>query len=287
MMLIFTIQQGITMHQRLSNYFGKQCTAFTANFVKVRECFDTDAIHDMRVAVKRIRAVLMLLEKLDPAFDAENAEGELSRLFKLSGKMRDAQVQQQLIRKYESALNQDFSDFIHYLNRYEKKSIRRFTGYVEEHKVRDYTASLQQTADEIPGRKKGQAIGEAIINLVNELLEICGNLKSDQVHDENLHEIRRKLKQCNYLLSVFHRDDPALPRLSQTLKLLETANDLLGEWHDHVVGMELLRKYINNASKTQAELPVQYLTLAEAMAAHRHTMHLEVINLMEKQLGIL
>lgn len=287
MMLIFTIQHRITMHQRLSNYFGKQCTAFAANFVKVRESFDTDAIHDMRVAVKRIRAVLMLLEKLDPAFDAEKAEGELNRLFKLSGKMRDAQVQQLLIKKYESALDQDFSDFTGYLIRQEKKSIRRFTGYLEEHKVRDYTASFQQTADEIPGKKKGQAIGDAIINLVNELLEKCGNLKSDQVHDENLHEIRRKLKQCNYLLTVFHRDDPALPLLSQTLKLLETANDLLGEWHDHVVGMEVLRKFIKNASKNHAELPGQYPALYEAMKTRRHTLHLDVINMMEKQLGIL
>lgn len=287
MMLIFTIQHRITMHQRLSNYFGKQCTAFAANFVKVRECFDADSIHDMRVAVKRIRAVLMLLEKLDPAFDAEKAGGELSRLFKLSGKMRDAQVQQLLVKKYESALNQDFSDFLHYLTKTEKKSIRRFTGYLEAHKVRDYTGTFQQTADEIPVRGKTLAIGEAIINLVNELLDKCGDLKNDQVHDENLHEIRRKLKQCNYLLTVFHRDDPALPLLSQTLKMLETANDLLGEWHDHVVGMELLRKYIKNAPKNHAELPGQYLSLQETMTAHRHTLHLEVIGLMEKQLGII
>lgn len=273
------------MLKRLLSYLEKQLSAFDNNFVKVCDSFDFDAIHDMRVAVKRLRALMILAEKLEPSFNIAETEGELRQLFKLSGKMRDAQVQQSLLADYAQNLNISFGEYDLWLRNFEKKSIKKFTSYLKVNTSTDFTRNLSQTLSELFNKSENAQIVNAINNLVEDLLAKVREMNEDQQHDEQLHEIRRKLKQCNYLLSVFDKDDPDLPGLNKTLQLLEKANNLLGEWHDHDVAREFLFNFLNNKSTVDYPGYSRYKLLLEKTGERKHFLHMEIIRMMESELG--
>lgn len=270
------------MNQRLYDYFRKQAETFNANFRKVRENYNTDAVHDMRVAIKRIRAVFRLLPILDPAFGEDLPVEAINRVFKLSGKIRDAQVQQSLMQKMEDLLGTGFGEYYAYLKTTEAAAIKKFGRYASEHRPEDFTADLTDRVALTLAPFTGQQVRNAVTTLTERLKELAKKLKTDQEHDEQMHEIRRLLKQCNYLLSVFRRNDPQLPGLSRILETLEKANNTLGEWHDLVVGMEMLDRYMQKKTFARLNGSERYHLLREAMNQRRHLLHTEAIAMMEE-----
>ncbi|HOI88306.1 MAG TPA: CHAD domain-containing protein [Lentimicrobium sp.] len=270
------------MNQRLNDYFRKQTETFNANFRKVRENYNTDAVHDMRVAIKRIRAVFRLLPILDPAFGKDLPVEAINRVFKLSGKIRDAQVQQLLLQKMEDRLETGFGEYAAYLKTTAAAAIQEFGRYAGGHQPEDVTAGLTGLVALTLAPFSGQQVRKAVTTLTDELKELAKKLKTDQEHDEHMHEIRRLLKQCNYLLSVFRRNDPQLPGLSRILEALEKANDTLGEWHDLVVGMEMLDRYMHKKTFERLNESERYHLLREAMNQRRHLLHARAVVMMDE-----
>ena len=54
------------MQEKLLRYYSQHCSLFLENFNQALSGFDNEAVHDMRVAVKRLRAINLLLERLFP-----------------------------------------------------------------------------------------------------------------------------------------------------------------------------------------------------------------------------
>ncbi len=233
------------MQKEIINYLSNHCGLFTENFRKVTESFDADAIHDMRVAFKRIRAVYLLAEHIDhKAFSARVNEGKLRLLFRYSGRMRDAQVQQELIARLAEENHTTCHEYMSHLEKLEKKAIRKFRTFISTIDAGTELAAGAEKAGQLFQQSGPETIRTHLITIVDELFEKATQLRSTGNSDETLHEIRRRLKQCHYLLSTFSTDDPELPRLKTTLKRLDKVNEMLGDWHDHVVAVEYLSKFI-------------------------------------------
>lgn len=273
------------MQQRLIAFYNAQIEAFRENFEKVREGFGFDAVHDMRVAIKRLRAVIILCEKLYPELSIVHAEGELRKLFRLSGKMRDAQVQQALVREYEVRLEAGFGEFTDYLQDYERKSIKKFSNYCIHHTANDFIQSISAILPNIILNVDEKHLKSAFYALLRELLTTVESLKTDQQQDEHLHEIRRKLKQCNYLLTIFDAEDDDLLQLTKLLKKLEKANDLLGKWHDHIIALEFLSGFLKNKNIGETGDFKDYLILIDQFSEEKHGLYLKIMELLEKPMG--
>jgi len=268
------------MHKRLTAYSARQCEAILLNYNLTLSSFDADALHDLRVAVKRIRAVFLLLERMFPLqFNAKEAEGDLRELFRLSGKMRDAQVQQQLLETYVNNLDTGLIEYQNYLNKNEKKATSKFKKWLKNYQPEHDLADKQHLIVSSLAWTDSNSVKQNIIRLVDDLLILVRNMQADQAHDEHLHEIRRNLKMCNYLLSVFRKNDPELPQLHETLKTLDTANDLLGDWHDRQVAMETLESFFTKHKKNDFSGENRYRLFSESLAHERHILHLKILGL--------
>lgn len=275
------------MHKRLETYLAKQCSVFLATYDLTLSSFDHDAIHDLRVAIKRIRTVFMLLEQMFPdQFKTGKAEGDLRELFRLSGRMRDAQVQQQLVSAYAETLNSSFEEYLNYLKNAEEKAISKFTKRLKGYQAEKDLDAKQDRVVTLLASADCDALRKHIILLVNDLLNNVRNIQADAAHDEHLHEIRRKLKQCHYLLSIFKKDDVALLHLHATLETLDKANDLLGDWHDRLVAMETLEQFFKKHKKNKLRGENRYRLFSEKLAEERHLLHMKILWLFESELKI-
>lgn len=273
------------MQARLLDFFKNQCSLFLLNFNLAQKKPDADPIHDMRVAFKRIRAVYLLMERLFPeSFDMEKAEGELKDLFRLSGRMRDAQVQQTLLEAHETNLSTTFGEYKAYLKKTEKKSINKFLDYLHKSDAEAELKKQQQEIVQLISTAGNEQIRQQIILFAHELMETAHNMHTEQEKDENLHEIRRKLKQCHYLLSVLDPNDAGLPEINTRIKRLDKANDLLGAWHDHLVAMEMLDRFLDKVRKKELPGLNRYTLLRENLAEERHLLHVKILKYLGEKL---
>jgi CHAD domain-containing protein len=275
------------MQNRLLDYLSKQCGLFNKNFNLVISDFDEDAIHDMRVAIKRIRAVFLLTERLFPGeFDALEEEGEMRRLFRLSGRMRDAQVQQQLLYATAQNIGSTFGEYQAYLRNTESKAVKKFKKFLKEYDAEDDLKQKHEKVADLISRSGYEQVRLQIVQFVDELFMAAGKMHSDYEHDEKLHEIRRKLKQCHYLLSVFNQRDPDLPQLKTTLKKLDKVNELLGNWHDQLVAMEMLGRFLEKFREKGEAGENRYLLLRSNLAENRYLLYKKVLNYFSEKLNI-
>lgn len=275
------------MQERLLDYFTKHCGLFIRNFNLVLSDFDADAIHDMRVAIKRIRAVFLLLERLYPhKFNPIEEEGRLRELFRLSGRMRDAQVQQQLLAGNALNLGSTFGEYQAFLHDAENKAIKKFKKFISKFDTEKELNQKQEKAGKLISTTDAEQIRIQIIQFVDELFLKARQMRADDEHDESLHEIRRKLKQCHYLLSLFSQDDPDLPKLNTTLKRLDKVNELLGNWHDQMIGMEMLDRFLRKFREKDEAGENRYLLLRENLNENRHLQYKKVLDYFSEKLNI-
>jgi CHAD domain-containing protein len=274
------------MKNNLQKYLEKQLLQFGANFGQVCADSDADAVHDMRVAVKRIRALEVLAGKVAQNQIDPEASGDLRQLFKLSGRIRDMQVQQHLLDLLAAKLNTSFGELAVYLKNSEHKSIKKFTEFVGNHSDTDFAGSLAREIIKIFNGASENDLAAGVKSVVAEIIETVRLMKTDQQHEEYLHEIRRKLKQYNYLLSVYDKQSSDYAELLITLQHLEKANDLLGEWHDLDVAREILLKFLVNKTEQSFLSYSRYMLLLETIASEKQRLHLAIIELLEKELGI-
>src|SRR5215472_8670210 len=75
----------------LAPYASAQMDALGANAARARDG-DPDAVHDARVAVRRLRSTLRTFRPLLPAADLDSIRAELRWLGASLGQVRDAQV---------------------------------------------------------------------------------------------------------------------------------------------------------------------------------------------------
>jgi len=275
------------MQERLLRYYSKHCGLFVYNFRHALTGFDEEAVHDMRVAVKRIRAVNLLIERLFPGkFDSVTCEGQIRELFRLSGRIRDTQVQQLLLSDCTEQAGTTLGEYQHYLKKTEQKSIRRFNKCLAETDAEADLEDMQKLATDLIKASTTEGIARQIILFIDELMAVSRSMRQDQAHDENLHEIRKKLKNCHYLLTLFDKDDPDLPKLSSTIKRLDKVNELLGEWHDQVVAMEMLGKFISQRGEAEITGDDYYRQLMDNLSGKRQQLHEKIMNYFEEKLDL-
>jgi CHAD domain-containing protein len=77
---------------RLSEFVAAQLAELRANDPAVRESDDADAVHDMRVAIRRLRSVLRTARPMLDRAWVDDTRAELDRFGQLLGAIRDLDV---------------------------------------------------------------------------------------------------------------------------------------------------------------------------------------------------
>lgn len=190
---------------------------------------DVKHIHQLRVAIKKMKALSCLFKWYFEDFD----KGKLNAIWKLGGKAGDLREWQLLTeRMQQSFLPHNLnSEILNLITHEEKKAYRDFcrkqdkcTG-TELNKVRRYL--------------KPFAIKLRTVNPVDYLNGTAENMETRLFRqgpsNEMYHEIRTDVKKLKYNSEIFSDEIHDLKWLVLLPGFLNTADTLLGEWHDAVV----------------------------------------------------
>lgn len=227
------------------SYFKEQYSEFEKNYLVARETYDENAIHDMRVAIKKLKALFLFLEHLsEHQFNSSKNYLFYRRVFKSSGKIRDVQIQEQIIYSEIKGLNINCSIYIAHLKQKEEDAKRKFRSICKKTESNSQ-CKVHNRVLKIVDRLEGLDIKRKGFDYLLNKLNYIDFLSKKAVNSEKWHEIRTHIKQALYiidLLNLFFEPDELLLSLHKKLKKF---GERLGKWHDYDITYEQLRKFIN------------------------------------------
>ena len=224
----------------------QQKKVFLENLIASCKLPTKDSVHDLRVAVKKMRSYLRLNEH----FSDEDWHGSFSSikvLFKSFGKLRDFDMSLGLCRKQERKLEISLPAFKEYLianrsltRRWAKRSAIDFD---QQQQVFD----LQ--FNHFDGLSPEETCGKIIL-LVSEKIKKVKRLKKH--FQKNAHEIRKQLKDVLYWLKICPKE---FSKNVVHLKNLDLCLKYLGSWQDDYIFRRKIKQYIDGlASSSEKQI---------------------------------
>ncbi|HOX38017.1 MAG TPA: CHAD domain-containing protein [Candidatus Brocadiia bacterium] len=211
---------------------AKRLRALERQINDARKNPDEEAIHDLRIAIRRLAAACVCAEKFEPK-SSRRTRNRLNRLMKPLGRLRDAHVQMEL---FEQAGAEHLPGTADLLERYRRRRRRR---------EKDVRRALRSFRTVKPGRKLVARLKEMTRganppglsreNAVTEIINLWGEAESwrdratDPCDAEGLHRMRLALKKTRYTAEIFSRF-AGLPGV--LLKEMNAVQTCMGEIHD-------------------------------------------------------
>ena len=214
--------------KRLRNYLDKQFNGMKENLNQVSEVMDDDKLHDLRLNAKKVKAVSgFLKESLNDK--KKYSVKELSELFHITGDIRTAQLNLKAVEDYEiksEAFKKEQIDVI-------KNDSKELVG-----KRKKYNKNISSVRKKI--RENSTAIkNKSAIDFYNDNIKVLSN-NLKLIDENNLHDSRKIIKKLLYSLKLL----PAslMQKLNVNKDYLDKMQDLIGNWHDTAVTVDLLTK---------------------------------------------
>jgi inorganic triphosphatase YgiF len=237
---------------------------------------DPDALHDMRVATRRLRAVVRAFKRGFPKPLRQHLRQELKWLGQMLGAVRDVDVQLTHLEKHarhHSAL-QPLRQHLLAQRRRRRPLLSAALGaqrYVELLAALDGFAvgSIQYDATQSGARHPVGRCGRRALRKSLRRLHKDGRRAMAQPTAERLHTLRISAKRVRYVLEFLK--DLTGRRGQRLIKTLTELQDILGRQHDAVVAMTTAQEVLRHldSSGNKAAIPaLQRFAAAQLRAAN-------------------
>jgi CHAD domain-containing protein len=228
----------------------------------VRSSPDVDAVHDLRVAIRRCRSVAAVMEEVDPDPAWPAMRKAARKLFRALGALRDAQVRTEWVKKlapetdpvrghlqatFEASEPQLRQEALRVAHKFDQKTWRRLAR------------TLRQRSRLVPA---GSLAAEC---LALERFESAKELHPKALRTERpkpWHALRIGLKRFRYTVESLLPEQYAA--WSDNLKRVQ---DLLGEVHD----LDVLSETVNQSDFVETEDSLRLWHQAIALERHERT----------------
>ena len=237
------------MKQCLLNYYHEQSDWSVLHLESAKSEFSVEGFHELRVGIKRIRALFEFVEALYPGhWDARSESKPFKRLFKVAGRVRDPQVQLALVAELERKLGFRCDKINFVLEELLISGKQKFVDFVRDFNENEFQQSGIRLESALKNQEEGGAVSRAvsIMNTRLSALKISPELLGNS---EELHKLRIRLKAVTFLLGLVSECFPEAVSGKFPVENLKACGALLGRWHDLVVLQELTDALIIPAKK--------------------------------------
>jgi len=214
----------------ISAYYSVRFEGFLTDLSQARDLSDA-SIHKIRVDIKKLRALLLVLEELGVEERAVyKLEKQFRPVFRASGKLRTIQLGDQLLKEFPvdtplqllHLLEKDKSERVVKLN----KTFDDFNFLKFEKRVNCICIKLEQLElDEFVSK---------LLEFIQNQMEVIDKVWNTSKDVENLHQLRKYFKVVKtlyqFLIKIHENDE-----LQNSLNLVNEIESKLGLWHDYEV----------------------------------------------------
>lgn len=245
----------------LQKAVSQRLELYRAQLALCQAQFSEDAVHDLRVATRRLLAALEIARQLSPRGALKKLRLELKSRLDAFDDLRDTQVMLAGIAENQAALA-GIEAFQGYLQKREKRLLRKAEKQVLAIQTRRFErralkvlANLADLEDEGLPPRLIQAVDRAYALV----LERYARVEPDR--PASIHELRVAFKKFRYMIESVH---PLLPGFPETqFKRMQAYQTLMGSIQDARVFNQAWKKFSrrkhSNAQETIRRFGEQYL----------------------------
>lgn len=235
-----------TILQVLKNRLNILRKDYAKNLELVKETFDDEAIHDLRVSMRRIQAFLSFIDEICE----ENVSAGLINLVKAKikrfNRLRDAQVQIQFIIKNLKKFPETL-DFLVYLKQRENKQIKKIKILTKLSEF-DLSGDLFYYQMKLPYIQclKHIDLRQIVENAQNSLVQVKLSINNiEKGNYQTYHKTRLLIKKFRYIIETI---EEIINSPKEKLKEIQQIQTILGEIQDFTVLLELIDNFCTKES---------------------------------------
>jgi CHAD domain-containing protein len=234
-------------------YFDKEWMEMKASLKSFLKTMQQEDLHRFRIQVKKIRALLILLESAAHKPKLTKYFIPVRKVFKQAGEIRSAYINLKISKAHQ------FNSELFVTGQY---------GLMEK-AIIDFIDSSDKNLKEIENSHKAlkgriQPVSNLHISLFyNDQLKKIADAFSQLQFDEGLHELRKRIKNLVYNHKLVHM---AL-NTEFNKNYLDGIQTAIGDWHDNVLAIELFSLSETENETALNKLKKQHAKLEDNISA--------------------
>lgn len=228
----------------MTDSFDRQLARLRENYLLALKTRGKEAIHDYRVAIKRLKALFNLVESINPDFRAKKQFRRFRSLFKSSAQLRDLHIQMDIAGEFSTLPGFPGTEYLSFLRKRECKAVAKMEEFGEdfnftrlEKKRKKIEWALQNTDVETAGG----AMRTRFDSLLDKLTR---KIEGREPEDREMHAVRILAKEFHYTGEILRECFPErLPDGENMFAKLKRVHQALGKWHDYEVAHAWLKRF--------------------------------------------
>lgn len=273
-------------HETIHEYYLHQHHSIEHYLGQCLDHADPEMVHELRLSIKKLRAFNILVEKLYLPETSEHIhiKQRVRRLYKLAGKLRDTQVQIRLLDLLEKGNEDEYTEFGKWLLRREKKRMKSF-GRKPRHVVPHVMAHLaHQKIEKRLDRASDETIMRHAAKVMGGLYSKLEKLAGDTPTNRRLHRIRIITKQMRYITGIMLHSYPDFGFAGMPVDTMRKIEVASGRWHDILVKVELLHRFLDKLEDGENAVTVKYKKLLELCILERDNAYAEACRVVKTEI---
>jgi CHAD domain-containing protein len=267
-MIILPKEKSLASEQLLLEALETRWKSYRTELKRCRTEFSNEAVHDLRVATRRMLALIQLLNSISPRPRLR----KLSRAFKEQldefDDLRDTQV---ILAELSEIIHEmpQLKDYQKHLKYSEEKLLRTLRKKIKNLESSEVTKRIRKTHDAVEATENDE-LDMQILQAVDDVYLILKQRHSrvDLSRPATIHRVRIAFKAFRYMVEIIQpllKDFPA-----EQFKRMNDYQSLMGEIQDAEVFEQTLADFSEHASFSDFEPVRQYCDHrhAEAIAAY-------------------
>jgi CHAD domain-containing protein len=252
--------------------------AFRAQFKTCRRDFSEEAVHDLRVAARRLLAALDLARVFSPKPSLQKTRRELKRFLDELDDLRDTQVQlvdfTDLLETFPQARG-----IVKDLKKQEKKLLRAAENELKKARLAEISERVEKARARLEAEIPAEGFDAALLSSVDEAF---GRAKQahgqvDAGEAESIHRLRVAFKKFRYSVEAAR---PLLRKVPKTIfKDMHNYQGKMGDVQDTRVMLEMLAEFAERnpeadlapvreaLEKRRAELVATFMQVKDELSA--------------------
>lgn len=216
---------------------------------ELRRCraeFSNEAVHDVRVALRRLLSLVRLLNSVEPRPRLRKLGRALKGQLDEFDELRDTQV---MLAEISETIRElpGLAEFQAHLERVEKRLLKDLRKKVRELDLKDVSRRIWKTHEALAGEEKAD-FAAPILQSVDEAFLVARQRyeRIDPAQPASIHRVRVAFKNFRYMLEIAHPLLDGFP--PQNLKRMHDYQSLMGETQDAEVFLQTLADFDASAS---------------------------------------
>ena len=231
--------------ESLENFYCNHVRQFRETINQIQVSPAREAIHKIRLNVKRIRTIKDVFCFIDSSrFFKENLKS-LSPIYKMIGEIREIQVTKGLIRELIQDYSLQFDELIIFLNDLEKEKTARLKNMnFQSNDFSELDSFFRKIQETLQPMSDQQLTSILTNDFIQSRLNLFQELTQELENEESWHTVRTHVKRLFFLLEFLKKEPVNSLVIKNQRKLVRKIEAGLGRWHDQVIMLNLIGKFL-------------------------------------------